>query len=191
MRASTRVLPGVFLVSWAFWLGSGATWAQTEASTAEGPSPTVPRTPWGDPDLQGVWDYRSVTPLERPAEYGDRQFLTEEEIAELEGRAAERLDQPPDEGEALNLVHPQYATEFGRSVDDSHRTSLIIDPENGQIPELTAAARERRQTAREDDGTSDPTKPWLDRSLLERCITRGMPQAILPSIYNNNIAIVQ
>ena len=185
MRTCTRMLPGALLLS---WVAVGVAWAQEQGSADA--SSTVPRTPWGDPDLQGVWDYRSVTPLERPAAFGDREFLTEEEVAALEGRAADRLDEPPDEGEALNLVHPQYATDFGRRVDPSQRTSLIVDPPDGQMPELTAAARERQQMRREDD-TSHPSRPWLDRSLLERCITRGMPQAILPSIYNNNIAIVQ
>jgi hypothetical protein len=55
----------------------------------------VPRTPWGDPDLEGVWDYRTITPLERPRQFGDREHYTDEEIAELEARASRRMDEPP------------------------------------------------------------------------------------------------
>src|SRR6476620_974665 len=74
----------------------------------------VPRTPWGDPDLQGVWDYKTITPLERPANFGDRQFLTDEEVARLEANAAKRLDAPPDETVPATLVHAPYMTDPGR-----------------------------------------------------------------------------
>jgi hypothetical protein len=60
------------------------------ASAADKPSFKVPRTTWGDPDLQGVWDYRTITPFERRAELGDREYYTDEEVAQLEGRAAKR-----------------------------------------------------------------------------------------------------
>src|SRR3954471_4368420 len=62
------------------------------------------KTSWGDPDLQGVWDYKTITPLERPAAMGDRQFLNDEEVARLEGNAAKRLDSPPDANTPANLV---------------------------------------------------------------------------------------
>ncbi len=65
----------------------------------------VKRTPWGDPDLQGTWDYRTITPLERPQNMGDRQFLTDAEAATLEARAAKRLDEPPDESVPANTIH--------------------------------------------------------------------------------------
>lgn len=149
-----------------------------------------PRTPWGHPDLQGVWDYRTITPLERPQQFGDREFYTDEEIAALEGRANSRMEQPPDENTPANLVHAQYMTDPGTTIDESRRTSLIIDPPNGRIPELTQAARERRAAGR-GQGAGNPEQPWLSRSLMERCITYGLPAAILPGLYNNNIEIVQ
>jgi hypothetical protein len=174
----------------------GATSAQTQARAAPAEADasfTVPRTPWGDADLQGVWDYRTITPLERRPELGEREFYTDEEIAELEGRAAARLDQPPDAETPANLVHAQYMTDPGRYVDESRRTSLIVDPPNGRIP-LTPAAEQRQAQARAAAAparTGGRADSWLDRSLLERCITRGLPGALLPGLYNNNIRITQ
>jgi hypothetical protein len=149
-----------------------------------------PRTPWGDPDIQGAWDYRSITPLERPRQYGDRAFYTDEEIAQLEGQAARRMDAPPDENTPTNLVHAQYMTDPGRFVDESRRTSLIIDPPNGRIPE-TVAGRQGGGRGMGGGRQVDFDKPWESRALLERCISRGLPGALLPGLYNNNILITQ
>jgi hypothetical protein len=155
---------------------------------------TVPRTSWGDPDLQGVWDHRTITPMERRPELGDRAFYTDEEVAQLEGRAARRMEQPPDESTPANLVHAEYLTDPGRFLDESRRTSLIIDPPNGRMPPLTAEAQARQDAAR---AAAPPARPggradsYTDRSLLERCITRGSAGAPLPTLYNNNIRITQ
>src|SRR4029077_9070431 len=75
------------------------------------PKAFAAKTSWGDPDLQGVWDYKTITPLERPAAMGDRQFLNDEEVARLEGGAAKRLDSPPDKDTPANLVHAPYMTD--------------------------------------------------------------------------------
>jgi hypothetical protein len=156
---------------------------------------TVPRTSWGDPDLQGVWDYRTITPMERRPELGDREFYTEEEVAALEGRAARRMDKPPDPNAPnTNLVHAEYLTDPGRHVDDAHRTSLIVDPSTGRMPALTSEAQQRQDAARAAAAGAPPggkTDSYRDRSLYERCITRGLPSTILPTLYNNNIRIVQ
>jgi hypothetical protein len=156
----------------------------------------VPRTSWGDPDLQGVWDYRTITPMERRPELGDRAFYTEEEVAQLEGRAARRMDKPPDENTPVGLVHADYLTDPGRFVDESHRTSLIVDPPNGRMPPLTAAAQERQAAARGAAGNAPApaggrADSYKDRPMLERCITRGSAGAPLPTLYNNNIRITQ
>ena len=193
---SKRVLALAVVPFAAMCLGPGMAWAQTQARAAPAttdPSFTVSRTPWGDPDLQGVWDYRTITPLERRPELGDREFYTDEEIAELEARAAARLDQPPDADTPANLVHAQYMTDAGRYVDESRRTSLIIDPANGRIPPLTPEAEQRQAAARAGGPTRTGGRAdsWLDRTLMERCITRGLASSILPSLYNNNIRITQ
>jgi hypothetical protein len=177
-------------------MGADAT-AQAPAqavANAEQPAYTVPRTSWGDPDLQGVWDYRTITPFERRPELGDRAFYTEEEIAELEGRAARRMDHAPDGTAPANLVHAEYLTDPGRFLDESRRTSLITDPPNGRMPPLTSEAQERQAQAR---AAAPPARPggradsYTDRPLLERCITRASAGAPLPTLYNNNIRIAQ
>ena len=145
----------------------------------------------GDPDLQGTWDYKTITPLERPVAMAGRQFLTNEEKADLERRAAKRLDEPPDETAPANLVHAPYWTDPGRKVVDDKRTSLIIDPADGRIPPLTADAQQRlarRRASGREVGRADGPE---NRSALERCITLGLPTATLPGLYNNNIHIVQ
>ncbi len=178
----------------------------------------APRTPWGHPDLQGTWDYRSITPLERPAQYGNREFYTDAEVKELEARANKRMDEPPEEGAPASTIHPTYWTDPGRTVTESRRTSLIIDPPNGRIPPPpdgraggggrrgggaapAAAAGGRGAGAAGAGGgrgaggtqarSGGRADSWLDRSVLERCITWGLPTALLPGLYNNNIQIVQ
>ena len=167
------------------------------AAAADKPSFKVPRTTWGDPDLQGVWDYRTITPLERRAELGDREYYTDEEIAQLEGRAAKRLDEAPDTTVQTGLVHADYLTDPGRHVDESRRTSLIVDPKTGKIPPLTPEAKERQDKAAAARAAAGApvaggrVDSYLDRPLYERCITRGLPATILPTLYNNNIRISQ
>jgi hypothetical protein len=186
----TRVQVSVFILSAVVGSALTAALAQDAATSAD--AYKVPLTPWGDPDLQGTWDYKNITPLQRPDNVGDREFFTDDEIAKLEGRAAERLDTPPDEDTPANLVHAQYMTDPGRLVDDAHRTSLIVDPPNGHIPDLTAEAQARRDAGGgRRGGFGQKADSYTDRSLMERCITQGFPRAIMPTLYNNNIEIVQ
>jgi hypothetical protein len=165
---------------------SGLAHAQAPARAAD----AVPRTPWGSPDLQGTWDYRTITPLERPREVNGREFYTEEEAAKLEGRAGRRMDGPP-ESIQPGLNHAQYLTDPGRMLADGKRTSLIVEPADGRIPALTAEGKARlsRQPNRAASGAA--VSSWLDRGNQERCITYGLPTASLPTLYNNNIMIVQ
>jgi hypothetical protein len=187
------------LAAWVFataWLGAPPAHAQgpvRTAAAAEKPTFSVPRTSWGDPDLSGVWDYRTITPLERRPELGDREFYTDEEVAQLEGSAESRLSRPADESTPPNLVHAQYLTDPGSNVDEAHRTSLIIDPPNGQLPPLTVEGQRRRaqaEAARKDEPSGGRADSYTDRTLYERCITRG-PGVLLPTLYNNNIRISQ
>jgi hypothetical protein len=159
---STRVF-GLAVVLFAVtWLASAGLLAQAQAparaaGVAADGAYTVPRTPWGDPDLQGVWDYRSITPLERPAGLGE--FFTEEQIAQREAVAARRMDQPPDENTPANLVHAQYMTDPGRYVDESGRTSLVIDPPDGRVPALVPEAQQRQAAGRRGGGAGGPARP--------------------------------
>ncbi len=166
----------------------------------------VPRTPWGHPDLQGTWDYRTITPLERPQQYGDREFYTDAEVKEMEARAAKRMDEPPAEDAPASTIHPTYWTDPGRFVAENRRTSLIIDPPNGRIPPPAggragggrrgggagaAAPGGRGAGGGAPARTGGRADSWADRTVLERCITWGLPTNLLPGLYNNNIRIVQ
>jgi hypothetical protein len=167
--------------------GAASTSAATSAKPPGAEKP-VARTPWGHPDLQGTWDYRTITPLERARELGTREFYTEEEKKTLEARAGRRMDGPPEEIRP-GLTHAQYATDPGRFIADGYRTSLIIDPPDGRIPALTAEGKARQ--ARAPNRANTVNASWLDRGNQERCITYGLPSASLPTLYNNNIQIVQ
>ena len=154
------------------------------------------RTAWGDPDLQGVWDFRTITPLERPAELADQEFLTEEEAAGLESAAvdrSERLAQPSEvRTEPLPAggsvgAYNDFWFDRGFNVVASRRTSLIVDPPDGRIPTLTPAGQQR--AAMRSAARARPAVTWEDRSLFERCVTRGLPR--LPGGYNQNLQILQ
>jgi hypothetical protein len=164
----------------------------TAGNGARAVTAASPRTPWGHPDLQGTWDYRTITPLERPQQFGTREYLTDEEVKALEARAAKRMDEPPADDAPAGTIHPTYWTDPGRFVDDDRRTSLIVDPPDGRIPALlNPAAGGRGRGAGAGARQGGRADSWTDRSLLERCITWGLPTASLPGLYNNNIQIVQ
>src|SRR5258708_7053463 len=153
---------------------------------------TPKHTQWGDPDLQGTWDYRTITPLERPQNMGDRQFLTDAEAAQLEARAAKRLDEPPDSSVPANTIHAPYWTDPGRRVVGDKRNSLIIDPPDGRLPALTAegqlrlATGGRGGTGGREGGKADGPE---DRSPLERCIPHGPPTSNLPTLDDKAIGV--
>ncbi len=132
-----------------------------------------PRTAWGTPDLGGVWDFRSITPMQRPEALADQEFLTEEGAAELEQRALDRLN------DFLNL--PAQRTEAGTNVDrrpdggngsynhtwldqglqavGTRRTSLIVDPPNGRYPAMTPEGGESaRPRGRRTGARNRPTR---------------------------------
>ena len=146
------------------------------------------RTAWGTPDLQGVWDYRTATPLERPDEFEGREFLSNEEVALYEHRAATRADgRPPDDPRSAPSVHAPEWLDYGKTVVSTRRTSLITVPRDGRIPPPSEAGQRRasaRRTARQADSHQD-------RSLWERCITRGLPNGMMPAGYNNNVQLLQ
>ena len=95
----------------------------------------VPRTPWSHPDLQGIWDFRTLTPLERPRELGGRAFFTDEEATEFAARLLQRWRQGPYR-EISPLAAAGGGGDFGTAVTSDKRSSLIVDRPDGRIPPL-------------------------------------------------------
>jgi hypothetical protein len=159
---------------------------------AQARKPALPRTPDGHVDLQGIWDFRSATALERPARFAGREFMTPDEVAAYEKEALEREDgRPPDDGRTEQSVHPVWWLDYGKTVVGSRRTSLIVDPPDGKVPPLTPQGQKRHAERRAAARTHGPADSYENRSLQERCITRGLPEVTLPGPYNNNLQIVQ
>jgi hypothetical protein len=159
--------------------------ALAQSPPATGRTWTAPKTPWGDPDLQGTWNYATMTPLERPREFGDKAVLTADEAAAYERRTNER------QRAANNTAGPDWWDPGTQHLVD-RRTSLVVDPADGHLPPLTpeAQARNARNTqARRQRGELDGPE---DLALNVRCLswaTAGPP--MLPGVYNNDIQIVQ
>jgi hypothetical protein len=155
--------------------------ATTIVAAAQKPY-SAPRTPWGHPDLQGTWttdDARSV-PLQRAPDFGDRRFLTEQEYADRKRR----------DDETRGDVRVAAGTFVGEVGSRTHRqTSLVIEPANGRVPARTPAADQRMAALAKGVNPLLPLT-WEDRSLFERCISRG-PLASLPTLYGNGLRIVQ
>ena len=155
----------------------------------------APRTPWGDPDLQGKWSNATLTPLQRPAELGDKQFFTEDEakayvrqrIAAQSGDANIEADRSAGNVGSYNDAWMDRGTD----VVPTRRTSLIIEPENGKVPPFTAAAQSEHERNLAH-AAAHPADTPEDRYLTERCIGFGGGHApMLPEPYNNNYYIVQ
>jgi hypothetical protein len=175
-RLQAVALPAVAALAFAV---SAASHAQQSGSAASTPQW---RTSWGHPDLQGTWssdDVRGI-PLQRPAEFGTRAELTDEEFAER---------QQGNDAQVARLREGGTAFLAERGVRSFRQTSLVVDPPNGQIPALTADGQ-RRTDETQARRRSRPDS-WEDRSLYDRCITRGPIGSILPVIYGNGLEIHQ
>ncbi len=171
--------------------GSGRTW-------------TVPRTPWGDPDLQGLWPANDMqgTPYERPAQFGERATLTPQELAE---RQAQTVRQ--EEVDSETVVNTQRAprgtgtgppSHWGERGKPSLQASLIVDPPDGRFPPMTADGIRRSKEAYStyfldfpDAVTAHPFETFEDLGPYDRCITRGLLPSMLPTAYNMGNQIFQ
>ncbi len=173
--------------------------ALAAGQTPDSGSGTSPRTAWGDPDLQGVWDFRTLTPLERPDGLSDQQvFASEEAAAEFAAQTAHALDADRRDGadqsfgfgSDIERAYNNFWMDYGNSLTEDRRTSLIVDPADGKIP-WTPAGRERPGTFDEAFSGMVTAGPE-DRALSERCIlgfNSGPP--MVPSAYNNNVQLFQ
>ena len=148
---------------------------------------SAPRTPWGDPDLQGTWSNITATPFERPEDLAGQAELTAEETAAYEQKIA-------DQRLAFEEVsHTGYSLEVWFERGNrlaSNRTSAIVDPPDGRVPALTAEAERKAETGRAAR-EAHPADSWEDVSLFTRCLTRGMPGSMIPGFYNHNYQILQ
>ena len=151
-------------------------------------------TPWGDPDLQGIWSNATITRLERPAELAGKEFFTEAEAAEYERDYLERnnMDRRTGTPEAdVSRAYNDFWWDRGTRIVKTLRTSLITDPPDGRIPPLTAQAQrlaaERAEERRLHGFDGPENRPLGDRCILWR--STGPP--ILPTAYNNNYQILQ
>ena len=157
----------------------------------------APTTAWGAPDLQGVWDFRTITPLQRPEDLGDKAFLTEEEAAERENAAIERdielweADARRTEAGGSVGGYNNFWMDRGTRVIGTRATSLIVDPPNGRLPEMTEEGRARQAAGRGSFGTEIQAS-YTDFSNADRCLmgfNAGPP--ITPGGYNQNVQIFQ
>jgi hypothetical protein len=203
VSVNTTALVLALVLSAPVWIA-----AQTKSSAAGKADTNAPkktwvlhRTPDGQPDLQGYWTSLSFTPMERPAKYSNREFLTDEEAAQIHKEGIQHSYEFTFNDLAETPVYD--ATVYGLSawqegVAPNKRTSLVVDPPDGKIPALTPEAAKVREAARKhgpNQDYADPNAPVKadvaeDLNLGERCLSFGGPP-IVPGAYNSNFQIVQ
>ena len=183
---------------------TGAAPAVGQTGSVDSAGWTVPRTPDGRPDLQGVWANNAATPLERPETLADRGELSDEEVAALEQHARELFNGATDAAFGDSVFEAALAESQGYTSSDTgtgnynqfwlvdrdfdDRTSLIVDPPNGRVPPLTDAAQARTDAARAYR-RDHPADTYTDRDSTDRCITWGVPR--IGAGYNSYFQFVQ
>jgi hypothetical protein len=158
----------------------------------------VPRTPWGDPDLQGTYtsDNSIGVPFERPTQYGERALLTDEEYATKVNANEEQVAK-----DTNPLPESEFSAEDPSAINASRHwlerpdvpsraTSLVVDPPNGRLPELTAGGQQLLAERRGRRGRGLPAS-YTDFTNYDRCLSRGLVGSMVPVIYGNGTQIVQ
>ena len=147
------------------------------------------KTAWGDPDLRGMWPIDSIggLPLQRTVAQGNRVFLNDEEYKSVEARMEKSRGAAAAETKANKLGMGNWVEMTGAG----RRTSLLVDPANGRLPEMTPEGK-RLQSIGRSSWVRGQTYDWVtDFDSWDRCITRGFPASMLPFRYNNGVQIMQ
>jgi hypothetical protein len=153
----------------------------------------TPRTPWGDPDLQGNFTnvYEDGTPLERPDQFAGRRL---DDVKGEELAAIKRAQQQRTISNFEGPIHaPDHWWQDALFLEKGSQAWFVTDPTDGKIPTMTTEAQQRiaaRAAARRASGRG-PADSYEDRSLYDRCLTRGLPGSMMPAIYGNSYRIVQ
>jgi hypothetical protein len=175
------------------WAAEQANARRSDATRPTANRPAAPRTADGRPDLSGVWSYATATPLQRPKELAGKAVLTDEEAAAYVKTLADggcRIIKCDGSAQAtLETAYNDFWWDWGNALA-LNRTSLIVDPPDGQMPALTPQAREKMAAARARRGPRGAGPE--DQSLSDRCVmgfNSGPP--LSPSAYNNNVQVFQ
>jgi hypothetical protein len=170
------------------------------AAKATTPAKKVPHTPWGDPDLQGVWNDATSTPLQRPGGVGSKDILTDEEAVDFQQTLANDLTRDRRDGGPevdVNRAYNDHWMDARRlKITADRRTSLIVDPPDGRIPPRVPLPPEREKVrvaraAANDRFNAGLPQNYTDFSLPVQCIIRTDSPPYLPTIYNNDFQIFQ
>ena len=191
LKSIRNVTAGALLAATALAVPATAQQVPADLTTMP-PVPTdfqPKKTSWGDPDLRGTWPIDNIAslPMNRPASFGNRFWLTEEEFATRQQRAngSDQAYDREDKAGTIGMGHWVESDASGR------RTSLLVDPPSGQLPPLTPQA-EALQKAGRSSWTPNTHYNWVtDFDAWDRCISRGFPASMLPFRYNNGIRVYQ
>lgn len=174
-------------------LAAGSAWAQAEDLTVLPPAPDDYQpalTAWGEPDFRGGWPIDHLngrTPLQRAAEHGNRQLLTQEEYSSR-AEMVEVLEQRYETEESSGTMGMGHWAEVASA---NRRTSWITSPADGQLPALTAEGQRLSDAMRSSWVQGQPFDTWEDFDSWDRCISRGLPASMFPFMYNNGMRIFQ
>ncbi len=191
-RATTRLLYPLSVPVTALALAACSNVESSDSETAASGEWQHPVTAWGDPDIQGSWPIGHLAgnvPVQRPAEFGDRLYRNEEELAQRAAQLeAQRTSYEQEiEGDRIGMGH---WAESRATAQVQEQTSLIVDPPNGQLPPLTAAGQAKAATLGSTWSRSE-FEHFGHFDNWDRCITRGLPPSMLPFHYNNGIEVMQ
>ena len=169
----------------------GVVSASPKALQGTDPQYRAPRTAGGHPNISGIWRNDTLTPLERPSEFSEKEFLTENEAAQIESRNQQARDRDNAPGGRRTgpgwngAGYNRFWSDPLDTVVHTRRTAMVIDPENGRVP-TRSEAEEKAQWL-----VSNRTMSYKTMSPYSRCITRGLPGSMIPNTYNTGNQIFQ